>query len=267
MKGSRIEWTDHTFNPWIGCVRVSAGCDHCYAEEIARRFKLAEWGPHATRRSQSDRYWAAPLAWDRSAAAAGQSARVFCASMADVLDNRAPAGQRDRLWGMIVDTPHLDWLLLTKRPENAKRFLPLEVMRLAWLGVSVEDQASYERRWPLIRGLDCRVRFVSYEPGLGPLSMKRDDLPDWLIWGGESGPKARPFDARWARRVTFQCVLSDVPVFGKQWGRWANNPLSRMPGAVKTDDPHGKGGALLDGQLYREAPLRRVFSGAPLQLL
>jgi protein gp37 len=118
-----IEWCDATFNPWWGCAKVSPACDHCYAERLARRFGVA-WGVDTERRSFGDERWREPLRWDRRAARYGRRLRVFCASMADIFDTNAPEGARERLWGIIRQTPHLTWLLLTKRIGNASRMLP-----------------------------------------------------------------------------------------------------------------------------------------------
>jgi protein gp37 len=124
-KDSRIEWTHHTFNPWWGCVRVSAACDHCYADAWAKRLGEDLWGPHSERRFFSDAHWKEPLKWNREAEADGVRRRVFCASMADVFENRKDLmPHRLRLLELIKSTPHLDWLLLTKRIHLVKRQLP-----------------------------------------------------------------------------------------------------------------------------------------------
>lgn len=124
-KDSKIEWTHHTFNPWWGCTKVSAGCKHCYAETWAKRLGKDFWGVKAARRELSPAYWRQPFAWNVAAAAAGVRARVFCASMADVFEDRRDLDERRaRLWKVIDSTPNLDWLLLTKRPENVERLAP-----------------------------------------------------------------------------------------------------------------------------------------------
>lgn len=125
-----IAWTDHTFNPWIGCAHVSPGCDHCYAEagtsaRIARGRGLPLWGEGAARQVTSPDYWKQPLRWDRAAAKEGVRRRVFCASLADVFEDRRDLdAARCALWDMIEQTPNLDWLLLTKRPQNVLRLAP-----------------------------------------------------------------------------------------------------------------------------------------------
>jgi protein gp37 len=117
-ENSKIEWCDHTFNPWIGCQKVSPGCDHCYAEAMMdKRYGRVQWGPHGERKRTSEDNWKKPLAWAKRAN--GHRPRVFCASLADWLDNRVPLQWRSDLGRLIEATPELDWLLLTKRPENS----------------------------------------------------------------------------------------------------------------------------------------------------
>ena len=152
MQGSKIEWTDHTFNPWIGCQKVSPGCDHCYAEaRMDHRFHRVQWGPHGKRSRTSPDTWRQPLRWAK--AANGSRPRVFCASLADVFDNRAPLGARADLFALIRRTPELDWMLLTKRPENIRRMLPddwADGWPHVWLGTTCEDQQHFDRRWPIL---------------------------------------------------------------------------------------------------------------------
>ena len=108
---SKIEWTTHTFNPWVGCTKVSLACDHCYAETWAKRSGLVTWGPSRPRRRTSETYWSTPLKWNREAVATGTRPRVFCASLADVFDNEVPDDWRADLWALIRSTPELDWIL------------------------------------------------------------------------------------------------------------------------------------------------------------
>lgn len=176
-KDSSIEWCHHTFNPWWGCTKVSAGCDHCYAETFDKRVGGAHWGQDAPRRTFGDKHWAEPLQWQTAALQAGERRRVFCASMADVFDAEAPVGLLDRLWALIRATPHLDWLLLTKRHGRIARSLPADWGTTGypnvWLGVSVEDQAAADTRIPVLLRIPARVRFLSCEPLLGPVDLSR----------------------------------------------------------------------------------------------
>ena len=127
-ENSNIEWCDHTFNPWIGCQKVSPGCDHCYAEAMMdKRYGRVQWGPHGERVRTSQNNWNMPLRWAKKAN--GHRPRVFCASLADWLDNRAPREWRSDLGRVIEATPELDWLLLTKRPENYEKLAPWQPRR------------------------------------------------------------------------------------------------------------------------------------------
>ncbi len=161
-QNSSIEWTDHTFNPWWGCAKVSPACDNCYAELWAKRMGHQVWGAAAERRFFSDAHWTEPLAWNEEAVATGQRKRVFCASMADVFERRAELhSQRDRLWELIQSTPSLDWLLLTKRPQNVRGMVPWGKKWPAnvWLGTTVENQTYAEKRLPFLLQHPAAVRF------------------------------------------------------------------------------------------------------------
>jgi protein gp37 len=221
-ENSKIDWTDDTFNPWIGCQKVSPGCDHCYAEMLNKRYAWngAGWGSHAPRKLTSDAYWKQPCRWNRQALKAGERRRVFCASLADVFDNKAPEGARERMFKIIRDTPMLDWLLLTKRPENIRKMLPGDWgngYANVWLGVTAENQDRYNRRWRILREIPANLRFISYEPALGPLDISGHRRhPDWIICGGESGANARHMKSRWARDLRDQCDQLGVAFFMKQ---------------------------------------------------
>lgn len=171
-ENSGISWTDNTFNPWMGCVRVSPGCEQCYAESfVTGRMKLPVWGPPKTteRKRTSAANWKKPLAWNRAAAKAGKRTRVFCASLADVFeDHPQVAPWRVELFALIEATPHLDWQFLTKRPENLRRFLPQawleEPLPHVWLGTTVEDRKRANERVLSLLDVPAVVRFLSLEP-------------------------------------------------------------------------------------------------------
>ena len=274
-ENTKIEWADHTFNPVIGCSKVSPGCDNCYAEAMAKRYGWHDWQNDTPRYITSDANWAKPLKWNREAAASGERRRVFCASLADVFDPHAPRDQRKRLWDLIEQTPHLDWLLLTKRPQQIRNWVPnhwlLGFPSNVWLGFTAENQQYYDLRWPYVAELPAVVRFVSYEPALGPIEptyhkirgpdglITRLVWPDWWVVGGESGPHARPMRAAWARVILENCAAAGKPFHFKQWGSYESNPLTAEVGLIeaKLRDPakvNGKGGALLDGKLHRAIP-------------
>ncbi|WP_372422576.1 DUF5131 family protein [Salinarimonas chemoclinalis] len=273
-EGSRIEWTDHTFNPWTGCTNISPGCDHCYAEAWSKRSGHVRWGNNPRKRTTAD-YWKAPLIWNARAARFqaqhGRRQRVFCASLADVFDNQAPPEWRADLFALVRATPALDWLMLTKRPQNIAEMLPDDWgggYANVWLGMTAEDQVRYDQRWRHLAAVPATIRFVSYEPAIGPLRLPADAeaYPDWMIIGGESGGGARPMDPAWARDAIADCRRLGVAPFFKQWGAYGNNPLVReqamTPAEAKGVDAAGKGGGMVDGKVVREFPTEAMNSTA-----
>jgi len=267
---TRIGWATSTFNPWIGCSKAGPGCDGCYAEEMmATRWKRVEWGPGKPRQRTSEANWREPLKWNARRAAAiarGENPpqhRVFCASLADVFDNEVPDEWRADLFELIKATPHLTWLLLTKRIGNVGNMLPLpfdfaENYPNVWIGATVVNQKEADRDIPKLLQVDAVKRFLSIEPMLGPvdllangdtlcrcdgcLNMARQypqetglQRIDWVIAGGESGPKARPAHPDWIRSLRDQCAAAGVPFFFKQWGEWAPGEcVERDNGTVLT---------------------------------
>ena len=221
-----ISWTDSTFNPWWGCTKVSGGCDHCYAEALDKRWGDPHWGKGVPRRVFADKHWNEPLKWEREAEVSGAKRKVFCASMADVMDDEAPVGQRERLWELIDATPHLIWQLLTKRPQRYKKYLPANFKHdNVWLGTSAEDQPNYDLRWPILREASemwGAVSWISYEPALGRLTLRTPSpsgnfkVPDWVICGGESGNERRAMALEWAENMREECRLFGVKFFMKQ---------------------------------------------------
>lgn len=186
---TEISWCDATFNPWWGCAKVSPACDHCYAERDSKRFAKGQvlWGVDAARREFGPKHWDQPKQWNDRADREGRRTRVFCASMADVFDKNAPEGARDRLWQLIVDTPHLDWLLLTKRIGNVARMVPPSWQidgwpANVWLGATVINQEEADRDVPKLMALPARVRFLSIEPMLGPVDISRFVWPVHARW-------------------------------------------------------------------------------------
>lgn len=273
-ENSKIEWTDHTFNPWEGCQKVGPGCDNCYAETRNARFAggvAVNWGPGAPRRLTGTSNWNKPLKWNAQAKlqhdawegfkaqhpgmtddqleAKGFSKprrpRVFCASLADVFDNAVNPSWRADLFGLILKTPYLDWLLLTKRIGNVQSMLAelahesdpdlslLDMMPLSnvWIGATIVNQEEADRDIPKLLQVPAKVRFLSMEPLLGPVDLRftnglvhgcdaADYLLDWVIVGGESGPGGRPMHPDWARSLRDQCADAGVAFLFKQWGEW-----------------------------------------------
>lgn len=239
-KDSRIEWTHHTFNPWWGCVKVSPACDHCYAESWAKRVGSDVWGAEAPRRFFSDTHWKEPLKWNRDAQAEGVRRRVFCASMADVFENRPDLVEpRRRLLELIEATPMLDWLLLTKRIHLVKKLLPkgYQLPLHVWIGTTIENDEYARKRLKYLLEIESpSVRFVSCEPLLSPIDLapylkpnERGIRVDWVIAGGESGHGSRPMDPAWPESLQKQCAAAKVPFHFKQWGHWAPANTLEVP--------------------------------------
>lgn len=256
-ENSNIPYCHHTFNPWIGCTKVSPGCEHCYAEAWDCRFSDGvHWGPGAPRRRTSVQNWNRVRRWNREAAATGRRTRVFCASLADVFDNEVPAEWREDLWQLIAETPALDWILVTKRVGNVAKMAPAGGFppNVIILSTIVDQPEANRDMGKLVRlkraGIVSKIG-VSYEPGLGEVDWSPwlpkpggpiynaaggtddilDDEPgiDWLIAGGESsqgGATARPFFVNWARSAIGICRLYGVAVFIKQLG---SSPTGLLP--------------------------------------
>lgn len=249
---SKIEWTDHTFNPWIGCTEISPGCANCYAaaQDKFRRWTPEGWG--GPRRRTSAANWALPMRWNAQAKAFkaqhGRRQRVFCASLADVFDNAVDPAWRVDLFKLIAATPNLDWLVLTMRIGNVRKMVPA-----AWLepggwpshiriGATIVNQEEADRDISKLLALPC-PNFLSMEPLLGPVHLylhlippseqlrdaarfgmdrmrTRGEMLQWVIVGGESGPGARPMHPDWVRSLRDTCAGAGVPFLFKQWGEW-----------------------------------------------
>ena len=223
---SKIEWCNHTFNPWIGCMKVSPACDHCYAEALMdHRYGKVTWGGPRKRTSPSN--WHQPIRWNKAAEKSGKRATVFCLSLGDIWDKEVPQQWRADLFDLMDKTPWLIWLLLSKRIGNAIRHcydLGRGLPANAALGSTMVNQTEWDRDAEKLRYaskyLGALFSFVSVEPMLGPIDMG-STIPDWVICGGESGPDARPMDPDWPRSLRDQCAVNDVPYHFKQWGEWA----------------------------------------------
>jgi protein gp37 len=233
-KDSKVAWTDHTFNGWWGCHKVSPGCKNCYAATFSKRTGQDIWGADKPRRFFGAKHWAEPLKWDRDAGLSVPytKARVFCASMSDVFethDNLDIQVQlrdaRIQLGNLIRDTQNLTWMLLTKRPENVFRYFNLmfdgcdSIPDNVWIGTTAENQAMYDKRSRVLFEIRQYVSntFLSIEPQLEPITMN-GYIPDWVIVGGESGPGCRPFNPDWARSLRDQCKQEGAAYFMKQLG-------------------------------------------------
>ena len=244
---TKIQWTDETWNPLRGCSRVSEGCRNCYAEKMAARFD----GPGlAYAGLTKDRKWNGrvtfiadkldqPLHWKKPR-------RIFVNSMSDLFHENVPDEWIDRIFAVMALSPQHVFQVLTKRPDRMCKYLQLKRYPLpnVWLGVSVEDQETADRRIPILLDTQAAIRWVSYEPALGPVdlthitvetrwaqksfdALESDSVAepnanatslDWVVVGGESGPGARPCDLEWVRHVVQQCKNAGVPCFVKQLG-------------------------------------------------
>lgn len=256
-----IEWTDHTFSIAWGCVKVSPGCAHCYADNSSRRFGFKVFGPAQTtqRRTFGAAHWLDPLKWNRKAEKAGRNELVFCSSMCDVFEDHPQiSAERERLWPLIRRTPWLTWQLLTKRPERIAANLPDDWgsdgaahYPNVWLGTSVESQDYVHRASILAEVPFAGIRFLSCEPLIGPLDLTQyvdgersawralNEI-DWCIIGGESQPGCRPMDPAWAEQIVADCDRYGVPAFVKQLG---GHP-----------DKRGHEQAIVNGRRYTEMP-------------
>lgn len=278
-----IEWTDHTFNPWIGCTKVGPGCDHCYAEDLMdRRHGRVEWGGDRSRTAAST--WALPHRWQRAApaflAAHGRRQRVFCASLADVGDNHRsilPAWRAD-LAATVRATPDLEWLFLTKRIGNMPGILlgmfdatPPENIRI---GATIVNQAEWDRDAGKIAQVAVIVGreriFLSMEPLLGPVDLDHAYYPakrfvGWVIAGGESGRDARPMHPDWVRGIRGYCAENGIPFLFKQWGEWGQAAGDTLPGdRLLMSWPEGEDGFIRQGvkmRRYGKKAAGRILDG------
>ena len=283
-ENSKISWTDHTFNPWIGCQKVSPACDNCYAEIYGKRFGV-QCGAHAERKRTSATNWKLPFRWNRKAKKEGKRYRVFCGSLCDVFDNAVSLSWKIDLFHLMRSTKNLDWLILTKRIGKAHNLwralsgpdwegdepFPSNI----WLGITVCNQAEADRDIPKLLEIPVSKRFLSIEPMLGAINLEftkgavhgcdaADYRLDFVIVGGESGPKARPMHPDWVRSIRDQCREAGVPFHFKQWGGWIPNG-STVWCREGTGYPYlGEGRAILrDGRVCLSDPPRSKFHGYP----
>lgn len=265
---TKIAWTDHTWNPWQGCQKVSPGCLNCYMYRDKTRY--GQDGADVLVSGKST--FGLPLRLKGPA-------RVFVCSWSDFfIDHPAVNTVRPSAWQMIRDCPHLTFQILTKRPENIATMLPPDWgdgYPNVWLGVTAENQATANKRIPILLQVPAAKHFVSCEPMLGPIDLTAIDYDcilaafawrkhlDWVICGGESGPSARPMHPEWAADLRDQCKAAGVPFFFKQQGEWALMDTDNATGLRAVLDVDGDpmvmvgraaAGDLLDGVESREFP-------------
>lgn len=267
MENSKISWTTHTFNPWIGCTRVSPGCVNCYAENLMdARFGRVKWGAGEPR--SRTKKWNDPVRWNKTAPEDG-SVTVFCASLADVFDSEVPKEWRDDLFRLIKATPKLTWLLLTKRPANIEEMMAESglsedeaIPENVWLGMSIATQSCVDSVGYELFGDLPYNKFLSIEPLVESVELEpMRHSPRWVIVGGESGKNARPFDPKWGRKIKKYCKSAGIPFFFKQLGE-ASNPgdfkdFDRFPRSLRVREfPEWRSRGIRQGEtaklLHRE---------------
>ena len=232
--GSGIEWTESTWNPVTGCTKVSPGCKHCYAERMAERLQAMGQANYARGFAVTlqPHMLELPLRWKKPQA-------VFVNSMSDLFHEDVPLGYVQQVFDVMRRAHWHRFQVLTKRSERlAELDQELEWAPNIWMGVSVETDL-YRSRIDDLRRTGAHLKFVSLEPLLGPLQDLELDAIDWVIVGGESGPRARPMRPEWVTDIRDQCHQARVPFFFKQWG-----------GKNKK-----KAGRLLDGRAWDEMPM------------
>lgn len=245
---TKISWADSTWNPWIGCSHAGPGCDHCYAEaqNKLRKWNGGAWGNAAPRRVTSEENWKHPISWNRKASAGrcgkdGKRWLVFAGDLCDIFDHLGDHAARARMWELFKETPHLTWMILTKRPQQIPKFLPSdwgEGYKNVWLGTSVENRKNGYPRIDALRNVPATIRFLSCEPLLEGLADIDLTGIQWVIVGGESGGQARPFEIEWARSIKGQCRKVSARFFFKQLGRRPTE--NGIPFAISERKPTGE---------------------------
>ncbi|RQP26276.1 DUF5131 family protein [Piscinibacter terrae] len=243
---SKIEWTEQTWNPTVGCTKISPGCKHCYAETMAKRLNAMGTPGYANG-------FALTLLPERlgDPYKRKKSTVYFVNSMSDLFHDRVPESFIEKVFEVIEHTPHHTYQILTKRGARMVRFFRnRSVPANAWLGVSVEDRRYGVPRIDYLRTVPARIRFLSVEPLLADVGEL--DLTDihWVIVGGESGPKARPMKTEWVESIRTQCQQQDVAFFFKQWGGWGADGKKRAKAA---------NGRELNGRTWDEMPAEAVI--------
>lgn len=240
MKTTKIEWTDKTWNPITGCTKFSSGCAHCYAETMSRRLYAmgVEKYTNGFKLTLHEGCLNEPLAWKKTH-------NIFVCSMSDIFHENVPFEFVDKIMHTILQTPQHRYQILTKRAERmAEYFAQRQVPANVWLGVTVETESS-KTRIDQLRKIPATVHFLSCEPLLESLGKLNLNGIEWVIVGGESGPKARPMQEEWALDIKKQCEDQSSAFFFKQWGTWGSDGIKRNKHA---------NGKLLSGKVIQEMP-------------
>lgn len=244
-----IEWTEMTWNPVTGCSKVSAGCKNCYAERMAKRLQaigVPQYGSGFEVRL-APQALGHPFEWRKPRL-------VFVNSMSDLFHEEVPEEYIQQIFKIMSATPQHTYQILTKRHERMvklARLLPWPWN--VWMGVSVEDEKAIPRIAAL-RSVPAQIRFLSIEPLIGPLHDLTLKGIDWVIVGGESGPRARRVEKAWIEHIVQECAKAGVPFFFKQWGKREFNENQNDPTIAKDHPKHAKGGCELNGKIYQQLP-------------
>jgi len=246
---SSIEWTEVTWNPVTGCNKVSAGCKNCYAERMAKRLKAmgVKQYENGFELALAPQALNTPLKWKTPKI-------VFVNSMSDLFHEKVPLKYIRKVFEVMNNTPHI-YQILTKRSKRLKKIASkLNWTDNIWMGVSVENE-SFTYRIDDLRIIDAKVKFLSIEPLIGEIKTLNVNEIDWVIVGGESGPKARPIEKEWIIEIQKKCKKSGTPFFFKQWGKKSFNANPNDPTIDAKHENHAKGGCEIDGNIYREMPV------------
>ena len=223
MKKSKIEWTEETWNPTTGCDKVSSGCKNCYAETMAKRLQAIGVKGY----ENGFKFTLMPERLEQPLKKR-KSTKYFVNSMSDLFHEDMPIDFLDEIFKVIEQTPQHIYQVLTKRENKMEKyFATREVPSNVWLGVTVEDRKSGLPRIDKLRNINAAIKFLSIEPLLEDLGKVNLNGIDWVIVGGESGPKARPMKEEWAINIKEQCDRKEIPFFFKQWGTWGADMVKR----------------------------------------
>ena len=240
MKTTKIEWTEHTWNPVTGCTKFSEGCAHCYAEVMSRRLCAMGNSKYANgfKSTMHINALTEPLKWRKPST-------IFVCSMSDLFHKDVPFEFIDKVFKVIEETPHHNYQILTKRAERmAEYFAIRNIPRNVWVGVTVENDNT-KQRIGYIRNLKAVVKFLSCEPLIGDLGELDLHGINWIIVGGESGTQARPMKEEWVLNIKKQADANNIPFFFKQWGTWSKDGIK---GNKKIN------GKLLQGKVVQNMP-------------
>lgn len=235
MAESQIEWTDATWNPVVGCSIVTSGCTHCYAMEMARRLEAMGVVKYngLTRRSGNRTIWKGVVREDHAALAIPLSwkkpRKIFVNSMSDLFHDKVSDTFIKAVWKVMADTPHHNYQILTKRPDRMATIVAKKIKTVlpnVWLGTSIENAAVVDRLEHL-RKIPAAIRFISFEPLIGPVGQVDLTGVQWAIVGGESGRAARPIQENWIDEIHEQCLEHGTRFFFKQWGTWGKDNKRR----------------------------------------